>query len=130
MFDDLPLLKPPEVTALHDELDVYLSIKRDLEVKDGLRWWYERKHLYPHLYRMALDYLSIPGKSWFILFCLRLAANDRYMLSQPHQLMSNVRSAMAGCYSHMCEVDYQFSRHVRFCASGYGVYWIMLRMMI
>ena len=25
-------------------------------------WWYERKHIYPRLSRMAMDYLSIPGK--------------------------------------------------------------------
>jgi hAT family C-terminal dimerisation region len=62
IFDNLPALKPREDMVLLDELDLYLSIKHDLEVKDGLRWWHERKHLYPHLYRMALDCLSIPGK--------------------------------------------------------------------
>ena len=62
IFDNLPTLRSPEAMELHDKLDFYLSTKRDLDVKDGLRWWHEHKHLYPRLYRMALDYLSIPGK--------------------------------------------------------------------
>ena len=32
-------------------------------VKDPLRWWVDNKHVYPNLYHMALDYLSIPGMS-------------------------------------------------------------------
>ena len=55
---------------LQDELAIYLSTPRDLNVKDGLRWWYERKHLYPRLHRMALDYLSIPGKLSLFVFAM------------------------------------------------------------
>jgi len=47
--------------VIQDELAMYLSTGRDLGIVDGLRWWYEHKHLYPHLSRMAIDYLSIPG---------------------------------------------------------------------
>ena len=65
IFDNLPALEP-EATVLQDELDTYLSMPQELDVKDGLRWWHEHKHLYPHLYRMALDYLSIPGNSPFL----------------------------------------------------------------
>jgi hypothetical protein len=61
IFDDLPALQESTATAIQDELAIYLSTGRDLGVKDGLRWWYEHKHLYPHLSRMAIDYLSIPG---------------------------------------------------------------------
>ena len=68
IFDDLPSLKPSEAKEPQDELEIFLSTERDLNVKDGLRWWVERKHLYPRLSRMALDYLSIPGK--FVL-CLQ-----------------------------------------------------------
>jgi hypothetical protein len=32
------------------------------KVKDGLMWWNERCTAFPHLSRMACDYLSIPGK--------------------------------------------------------------------
>ena len=62
IFDDLPSLKPSEDKEPQDELERFLSTERDLNVKDGLRWWVDRKHLYPRLSRMALDYLSIPGK--------------------------------------------------------------------
>ena len=54
------------MTELEDELAKYLSMPWDLSVKDGLRWWYDRKHLYPHLHRMAMDYLSIAGKFIFV----------------------------------------------------------------
>jgi hypothetical protein len=30
-------------------------------VKDPLKWWVSNHHVYPNLYCMALDYLSIPG---------------------------------------------------------------------
>jgi hypothetical protein len=30
-------------------------------VKEPLKWWVANRHIYPNLYRMALDYLSIPG---------------------------------------------------------------------
>ena len=32
-------------------------------VQDPLKWWTANKYVYPNLHRMALDYLSIPGKS-------------------------------------------------------------------
>jgi hypothetical protein len=54
------------ILKLRDELELYLSTPRDLRVKNGLVWWFERKHIYPTLYRMATDYLSIPGK---LLLC-------------------------------------------------------------
>ena len=61
IFDDLPALSAPPKSDLHDELDCYLST--DLEhVTDALAWWYEKWHVYPHLHRMALDYLTIPGE--------------------------------------------------------------------
>ena len=44
-----------------DKLDRYLSTDPE-HTDDVLLWWAERKHIYPCLSRMALDYLSIPGK--------------------------------------------------------------------
>jgi hypothetical protein len=60
-FDDLPALQEFEATAIHDELTMYLSTCCDLRMMDGLHWWYKHKYLYPHLSRMAINYLSIPG---------------------------------------------------------------------
>ncbi|KAF5367541.1 hypothetical protein D9758_003818 [Tetrapyrgos nigripes] len=61
-FDELPALQPPQVDKLGDELDRYLSM--DIEAtKDVLGWWYEKRKNFPTLYRMALDYLTIPATS-------------------------------------------------------------------
>jgi hypothetical protein len=61
MFDDLPALTAPSSSELRDELDRYLSTDPE-QVMDVCRWWYERRVAYPRLYRMALNYLTIPGK--------------------------------------------------------------------
>jgi len=61
MFDDLPALSAPAASELRDELDRYLSTDPE-QVTDVCQWWYERKAEYPRLHRMALDYLTIPGK--------------------------------------------------------------------
>jgi hypothetical protein len=29
---------------------------------DALKWWDDRRDRFPHLARMAIDYLAIPGK--------------------------------------------------------------------
>ena len=63
IFDNLPALLAPKKSALRDDLDRFLSTDPE-EVTDVLLWWYEHKHIYPHLYRMALDYLSIPGRRY------------------------------------------------------------------
>lgn len=128
IFDNLPALKPTVSTELEDELVTYLSTKRDLDVVDALRWWYERKHLYPHLYRMALDYLSIPGK--LLYFPFTIGCSQQIYVSQPHLWMSNDLSARAGSYYHTFVVDCRFSQHVRFCALGCGVCWVTLGMMM
>lgn len=59
------MLAPPKSTDLGSELDRYLST--DVEyVTDALKWWYERHASYPALHRMALDYLTIPGKQYLL----------------------------------------------------------------
>lgn len=64
MFDSLPALAPPKASDLGSELDRYLSA--DVEhVTDAIGWWHERRHTYPSLSRMALDYLTVPGISFF-----------------------------------------------------------------
>lgn len=44
------------------ELDKYLAADTE-ETTDALRWWYERRAMFPALSRMALNYLTIPGAS-------------------------------------------------------------------
>ena len=65
IFDDLPVLQAHDNPGLHDELERFLSMEREVGVKDDLVWWFEWKHIYPRLYWMAIDYLSIPGKNFF-----------------------------------------------------------------
>ena len=66
MFDNIPALAPPKPTDLGNELDRYLNA--DVEhVIDALAWWHERHASYPHLSRMALDYLTIPGELYVSL---------------------------------------------------------------
>ena len=75
IFDDLPALQEPKVPELCNELAKYLSTKQDLHVKDGLHWWHEHKDIYPRLYQMVLDYLSIPG-TLFPLFSMDCLTNS------------------------------------------------------
>jgi len=47
------------------EIQEYLNFPVE-NVKDPLKWWVDNKYVYLNLYRMALDYLSIPGK-WYVI---------------------------------------------------------------
>ena len=67
MFDNLPALAPPKAANLGSEIDRYLSSGVEL-VTDPLAWWHAQRGTYPQLSRMALNYLSIPGK-FFFEFC-------------------------------------------------------------
>jgi hypothetical protein len=41
-----------------------MYLRTDVEdVHDVLLWWHEHHSMYPRLSRMAMDYLTIPGKS-------------------------------------------------------------------
>ena len=60
MFDTLPVLLAPQQQQ-RNEFERYLNLDTEV-VEDPLLWWFEHKHVYPHLYRMALGYLSIPGE--------------------------------------------------------------------
>jgi hypothetical protein len=53
-------------------------------VKNPLKWWVANRHVYPKLYRMALDYLSIPATS---------TAVER-VFSQGRQLLSFTRNRL------------------------------------
>jgi len=103
IFDDLPALRPPKAATHRDELAKYLSTDRKLHVNDGLLWWHERKHIYPRLSQMALDYLSIPGKPSFLIvngvthLCIPAATSVHVerMFSQGRLLLSHVRSHLS-----------------------------------
>ena len=64
----------PEPDELRGELDRYLD-GDPVDVSDALAWWYEQRNLFPCLHQMALDYLSIPGKSLILLLHILLLIN-------------------------------------------------------
>ena len=64
IFDDLPALSTPSKSDLRDELDRYLSTDPE-HVTNAIAWWYEKRYVYPRLHRMALDYLTIPGRIFY-----------------------------------------------------------------
>jgi len=56
-FGDLSVTTAPRAS----EIQEYLNLPVE-NVKDPLKWWVDNQYVYPNLHRMALDYLSIPGK--------------------------------------------------------------------
>jgi len=104
IFNDLPALRPPKAATHRDELAMYLSTKCKLHVKDGLLWWHEWKHIYPHLSRMAMDYLCIPGNLSLSIVnrvtypYIPFAATSVHVertFSQGRLLLSHVRSRLS-----------------------------------
>jgi hypothetical protein len=61
MFDNIPSYRLSVNTI--DEVSRYLCAEpEDVSNDDLLMWWHEHRRHYPRLYRMALDYHSIPCK--------------------------------------------------------------------
>ncbi len=88
IFDNLPTLAPPTSSELRDELERYLSSDPE-HTTDALKWWYDRRAVYPNLSRMALDYLSIPGEYLASdLLSTRLCADQ------------STHSDLGGCRTH------------------------------
>lgn len=59
--DDGIMQKRP---SLQSELTAYLNAPPDQSIRseDALIWWHQASKRYPNLSRMAMDYLSVPGK--------------------------------------------------------------------
>lgn len=89
---------------MRDELDRYLSTDPE-HVSDALAWWYEHKHVYPRLHRMALDYLSIPGmflnpttqntNDHGLIFFSATSVDVERTFSQGRLLLSHVRNRLS-----------------------------------
>ena len=59
MFDNIPVYRLSVNTI--DEVSRYLCTEpEDVQNEDLLRWWHDHQCQYPCLFRMALDYHSIP----------------------------------------------------------------------
>ena len=64
MFNNHLALSAPSFLDDADELNYYLSMDSEQVGNTGrdlINRWYKRRGVYPHLYHMALDYLTIPG---------------------------------------------------------------------
>jgi hypothetical protein len=102
IFNNLPSLQAPKPAELHGELDKYLSTDPK-HVTDTLAWWYEHKHVYPRLHRMALDYLLIPGKLEYLnigdfldhQFILATSIDVERTFSQGRLLLSHIRNRLS-----------------------------------
>ena len=101
IFDTLLALSAPKLSELHDELDSYLSTDPE-HIIDALAWWVGKCATYPHLSRMALNYLSIPGR-WnlqhlFMLLTRYLTATSvdvECIFSHGRLLLSHVHSQLS-----------------------------------
>lgn len=118
-FYSLPALAPPKPSDLRDELERYLSTDPE-SVEDVLLWWHGKRATFPHLSRMALDYLSIPGM--FILSCIQFCAFHSISSPQPPQPMLKGLLAKAESYCHTSETDSVYNQRGPSCAWEYGVY--------
>ncbi|EMD32854.1 hypothetical protein CERSUDRAFT_160869 [Gelatoporia subvermispora B] len=67
-----------------DELDRYLAADCE-STSDTLRWWQERRHIYPRLSRMAMNYLSIPPTS----------VDVERVFSRGRLLLSHIRNGLS-----------------------------------
>jgi hypothetical protein len=56
-FGNLSVTTAPRASEIQEYLGHAVE-----NVQDPLKWWVDNKYVYPNLHRMALDYLSIPGK--------------------------------------------------------------------
>ena len=128
IFDQIPALAAPKQSQLHDELVTFLSTDPEF-VDDVIAWWYEKRMTYPCLSRMALDYLTLPGKfliishpfhSLHVLTCL--------VLYQPLLLTLNDFSAMANCCYLMFKIGSQLKLLGLFFVLDLGVWLVWLRM--
>lgn len=83
-FFDIPM----EGIAEPHELDNYLAQAIE-KVRDPVAWWWDHRHVFPTLSKMAFDYLSIPGMHPHNIMGAVLT------LFQQHQQLSSVSSLRA-----------------------------------
>jgi hAT family C-terminal dimerisation region len=62
-FSNLSVTTCPHASEIQKYL--CLPVKN---IKEPLKWWIDNKHIYLNLHHMALDYLSIPGKSSHLFY--------------------------------------------------------------
>ena len=99
------------------ELREYLR-KPVESIKEPLKWWIASHHTYPNLYRMALDYLSVPG---MVMSYIRF---DNYITN----LLFVATSTVVECVfsqgrqllSFTCNRQHASSVHAFLCMGSWG----------
>ena len=109
-----------------DELGRFLSIKPE-NVTDAVQWWYENRNNYPRLYRMALDYLTIPGK-YYGDRALPCSYLHMLFLMQRLRLTSNGFSVVDALFFHSHGANCHLLRRGRCCALDHGAFWVWFGM--
>ena len=102
MFDDMFDEDSDVELGITDELKVYLEAPPVKIKPDGvISWWYENMGRFPHLSRMALDHLTIPGKlsalypAEILTVSPATSVNVERVFSQGRILLSHVRNRLA-----------------------------------
>ena len=82
-----------------DKVDQYLAAGQIKSVANPLRWWVENQGTCPHLWRMARDYMMIPGmlssQSTVVVYLMKSLASSvavEHVFSKGQLLMSYIRN--------------------------------------
>lgn len=100
MFDEDPLDAPLPAKS---ELERYLETPPEKIKPDGaLQWWYENQSMFPHLSRMAMNYLTIPGERFgFLMYAMSditaiaTSVDVERVFSKGRILLSHVRNRLS-----------------------------------
>jgi hypothetical protein len=112
-FGDLSVTSAPHAS----EIQEYLSFPVD-NIKEPLKWWVDNKNVYPNLHRMALDYLSIPGKSYyFITQCV----DANFNLFQPRRHLLSASSLKVATSSLLLATTSRHPLFGHFSVLGLGL---------
>jgi hypothetical protein len=96
----LPVLSTAKKSALADELTQYLATPVEA-TKDPLTWWVKKQATYPCLSRMARNYLSIPGLSFFYILSTSIdlisatSVDVERVFSKGRLVLSHVRNRLS-----------------------------------
>ena len=92
------------MVAHGDELTVYLAAKCvELDDEEVLEWWIDNRHTFPHLYIMALSYLTAPGNVNFfyitnfpsLIFALAASVRVERIFSRGRLVLPHVRNRLS-----------------------------------
>ncbi len=82
VFDHIPTPSSKHARPGKDEIARYFATVTE-ETSNPLRWWLERRALFPCLSRMAIDYLSIPGECPVRLYPIRGPQEIAFLFQVP-----------------------------------------------